>query len=204
MNDNKISHDTLPELRAAMDTLKRTMPHDGIISQSAIRRAMRSRSIWLNYLVIGELIMLPIIVLALFGIAHFEGMSIWPAVVFVILAVPDTILDLRTMAISQKWISEETLVGLSHRLIRQKKERHRQTAISTALMVLWLIWFFYELVRPAAAYLTAVDLMWLWAATSALGLVASLIVIAIIYRKAQKTNDEMIASLSAFEEDSRT
>ncbi len=200
MNKYRTQEDSFAELRAGMDALKSSLPASGLISDSEMRRAMRKKSLWLNRVVIGELIILPLIVVFLFRLAYVMDMNLWLVVTFVVCALPDAVLDFRTLAVSKKWIQDDTLVELSRKLIRQKKERQYQTIISTSLMVPWLIWCVYEFLKGSIDYFPMDAFLWTWGGMSVFCLIVSLCIIISIYRKAQRTNNEMIASLREFVE----
>ncbi len=196
MSNNNIPQDTLSNLRAGMEALKNHLPSSGLISDREIRQAMRLKSIWMNHVVIGEFLTLPIVTIILTTMALATGMNLWLIVVFAIVAFADTFLDLRTFAVSKHWIQEETLVGLSRRLISQKKERRRQTIVSTSLMMPWVIWFVYEYLKHCAPSLSEEMFKWVMGIMSGGILLVAIGVILLVYRKAQRTNDEMIRSLS--------
>lgn len=101
-NSNDISNDALSELRAGMEALKSSLPPAGLIDERKIRQAMRTKSMWLSRVVIAEFITLPLLALFLFSLAALTGMSVWLMAVFVVLATPDALLDIRTFAISKK------------------------------------------------------------------------------------------------------
>ena len=183
-----------------MKALKDRLPKNGLINDNEIRRAMRSRSLWLARVVVAEFILLPLMLLFLFGVAYSSGMSIWLMVVFALFAIPDAVLDLRTLSISKRWIQDEPLLGLSKKLARQKVERQRQTVISSALVLPWIIWFSYEYLKHNAPFVREDTFMWVWGIMSALWIVIGIIVVVYIYKKAQRTNEDMIQQIRSYEE----
>ena len=76
MNNNDISGDSLSALKKGMNTLKESIPSDGLISDKEIRRAMQSKSAWLSKVMITEYITLPICVLALFGAVSYTHLTL--------------------------------------------------------------------------------------------------------------------------------
>ena len=202
MNNNDISNDSLLALKKGINTLKDSLPADGLICDREIRKAMQSKSSWLSKVMITELITLPICTLALFGVSHAIGMSIWPMVTFAFFAALDTIFDFRTFKIPQKWILNDSLIELSKKLYQQKKERMRQTIVSTSLLVPWVIWFVYEWLRhdPLMDTNSNEEFMITWGITSGIWLIIAFIIIRAIYKKAQRTNDEMIRQLGTADE----
>ncbi|MCM1067037.1 MAG: hypothetical protein NC418_05620 [Muribaculaceae bacterium] len=200
-NSDKNTPDTLSDLRSGMEALRNNLSPASLIPDSALRQAMRVKSTWLNQFVVVEFILVPVLTIVFLALWHYTGISIWLAVTFFLAASVDTVLDLRTMAISKKWIQEETIVGLCQKLIRQKKERRNQTIISTTVMLPWVLWFTYEYMRHAVNYIPDESFALVCGITSVIGLATGLCVICVIYIKAQRTNDEMISRLKSFGEE---
>lgn len=98
-------------------------------------------------------------------------------------------------------IQDGTLVDLSKKLLQQKMERQRQTIVSTSLLVPWLIWFVYEYLKHDAPFIPAEKFVLVWGVMSAIFVVTSLCIIRILYKKAQRTNDELINEIKSFDED---
>jgi hypothetical protein len=202
MKNNNIQGDSLSELREGLKSLKGSL-NSGVISDREIRQAMKSKSSWLGKVVVSEFIVLPLIILFLFGMAHSTGMSIWLPITFAVCAIPDAVLDIRTLAISKKWIQSDTIHTLIQKLIRQKKERQYQTIIGSVLVCPWVIWFIYEYIKCDSMMKTIISsdsFGWVWGIISVVALLVAESIIVIIYRKAQATNLEMIKQLGSFDE----
>ena len=190
--------ESLDELRAAMQTLRKSFPESPIVSDTALRKAMRSKSLWMKQMVISEFIILPIMTAVFVALSVLTGVSIWVAVSFAIFGTVDAILDIRTLAISKDWIQNDSIVELSRHLIRQKKERRTQTIIATALMVVWILWFLYEFMSHCAVNVPEESFALVYAVNASVAILVSLIVICIIYFKAQSTNDSLLRQLDSF------
>lgn len=202
MKNSNIQVDPFSELRECLKSLKGSLT-PGIITDTEIRRAMKSRSSWLSKVVLFEFIILPLEILFLFGVAYSTGMSIWIPITLVVFGIPDTILDIRTFSISRKWIQNDTIHTLIQKLIRQKKERQYQTIIVSIFVFPWLIWFIYEYIKCDSLLKTVIpenNLGLVWGITSVVALLVAVIIIVVLYRKAQRTNDEMIKQLGSFYE----
>lgn len=189
----------LSEIRSGMQALKDSLPSTGLISDAALRQAMRKKSNWLSRVVVAEIIALPIISLLFLGMAILTGMNIWCIIVVIALAVPDVILDTRTFSVSKQWIQDESLLSLSKKLARQKVERQYQTIIGTVLAIPWLSWFCYEFLKHCAPFINPEEFLINWIVITGVALLVALTVIIIVYKKAQHTNDEMLRALRAFE-----
>lgn len=197
MNKNDIPNDTLSALKKGMATLTESLPSEGLISEKEIRKAMQTKSAWLNKMVITECFTMPICALVFLGIFHATGMSMWLLATFVFFATLDTILDFRTLKISKKWILNDSMLELSEKLCKQKKERMWQTIIATSLVVPWIIWFVYEWLRHAIPGVTIPEeqFLWIWGIVSGVWLIVAFVIILYIYRRAQRINSEMIRQI---------
>lgn len=198
MNNNNTPADSLSELRQGMSALKNSLPKQGIVSDSEIRKSMESKSSFLNKIFIAELIVFPIAIIILLAAALATGMNVWCVLALLIIGIPDIILDARTLRVSKKWIYEESLVELSRKLVRQKKERQYQTIIGLLLGVPWGLWFIYEYTSRFFSEIPQAGFNIVWGATSIVFLVATLIIVALLYVKAQRINDQMIANINSF------
>lgn len=201
MSNNNITEDSLSELRAGMDALKNSLPSQGIISSENLRKTMRSKSLWLNRFVIMEIIAVPIYSIVFLGLVVVLNVNIWCVLFMLILSVISIFFDKRTLYISGKWIQEESLVGLSRNLARQKVERRRQTLIELPLALIWVAWFFFEFLKSInyrMALFSEDGFIIAWAIATGAAVLLSLILIWIVYKEAQRTNDELIKKIDAF------
>lgn len=196
-NNNDIEKDSLLEMRSEMETFKNSLPASGLISESDIRRLVLKKSGWLSRFVYGEIISLPIIFLIMFGFAVYCGVNIWCVEVILLGCIVDVILDVRTMRVSKEWVENETVVGLIMRLTRQKKLRKRQLLIETPFIVIWVVWFIYEILKPLGVEVDNPTFLIVWGIMSVVILAVAYVIIMIIYKKAQSTNDAMIKELDS-------
>lgn len=201
MNNENISKESFKELSAGMDALKGSLSQSNLISEQEIKQAMHSKSAWMGKFVKGEFVVIAIFILFFLSVFYTAGMSIWLLISFVICAGIDTILDMRTLAVSKEWIQNESPTELCKKLVQQKVARKRQTIIMFILVVPWVIWFVYEYLKHAVPGVLEDKLTLIWGVMSALILFIAAIVVVVIYKKAQRTNDEMISQLGAFPEE---
>lgn len=207
MNNNQIYYDSLLELKKGMVTLKENLPGTGVITDSEIRYAMQKNSSWLRNFVWSEIIGLPLAILILLGAAVYMHMNLWCVYALIIIGIPDMLLDLRTIIVPQKWIQEDSLIEFSHKLIKQKRWRKRQTLWEAPLAFMWCAWFMYEylgnlesLAPGSGIAIPEEYFYWVWGILSIamICLVAGIVIY--IYRKAQRINDEMIRNIESFTE----
>lgn len=200
MNDNNTLHDGLADIRGGMQALKDNLPDGGLISEDEIRRSMRRKSAWLNRVVTGEFILLPFLIGGGAMLVHTIGINPWLVITFAIIAIIDALLDMRTFAISKKWILDDTLLDLSRKLVRQKLERQRQTVVSTLLMIPWGIWSIYEFLLHSPIPTAEGGFYVTWAIFSGFSIGISLVIIVLIYSRAQRTNTELLRQLNSYDD----
>lgn len=192
--------DELEQLRLEMDTLKRNLDKQQIINKDLMRNVMRQRASWLNNLVIGEIVLLPILFILVMGMCIGMHISVWYAIALLVIGAIDTAFDWRTFRISPRLMSTSTIMQLRRILIKQKKQRLWQTVIGTVLAIIWLILF------ASAAFgaegLEADDhLINIGGAIGGvIGGIFGGIAVVWIYKKAQKTNDDILSDLDEIEE----
>lgn len=204
MTDQNLQQNPLDELRVGMSALKKSLYGHRLISDESIRKAMCSKSRWLNNLVIAEFIALPLLCIFLIFISLSTGMNIWVMIAFLLMALADTLLDVRTLRISRKWIQEETLLGLAQKLVKKKIERKRQTIISSLLLLPFIVWFTYEIIKHFTHFGSHPNFYLIWVCVSLFWIIIAAGIILFIYRKAQSTNTSMLKKLHTFQLDETT
>lgn len=192
--------DELEALRSEVKMLKERLSRSQIINDRVLRKAMKERSGWLGHLVITELISLPFILLILVGFSYSIGASLWPIVVYFILALTDTFFDWRTFRISSGNILNLPLTELKIALVKQKKERMIQTAISLPAVIIWILWYTLSITNALSVDTKiATVLKSIIPVSFVIGAVIGVIIVIIIYRKAQATNNDLIHSIDTKE-----
>lgn len=192
--------DTLSEIRLGMETLKSSLPDSGLISDKDIREVMKKKSNWLNKLVYGEIIAIPIMALIMIPFGVINGMSLWCIYAILVACIIDVFLDLRTLRVSKDWIETESLIGLSKKLMQQKLERKRQLLIETPFVIVWAIWFLYEYFKHLELEIPENVFYWILGITSGALLIITFAIVIYVYKKAQTTNDNMIKEIASYED----
>lgn len=192
--------DELEKLRVEMDALKRNLDKQQIVNKDLMRTVMKQRASWLNNLVIGEIVLLPVLFIMFMAMCVGMHVSVWFAVALLVIGGIDTAFDWRTLRISPRLISTSSIMQLRRTLVKQKKQRFWQTVIGTVLAIIWLILF-------ASAALHADGLAeedhlinFGGAIAGVFGGIFGGIAVVWIYKKAQKTNDDILSDLDEIEE----
>ncbi len=190
--------DELEELRRQVNELRYELGHSKIVNDRVIRQAMRGRSSWLGTFVKVEAVSIPIFGAIFAGFLWLFEASIWPAIVFVIIAIISTWFDSHTLTIQTKAILTQPMSELRVFLNKQKKMRLIQFLIEAPLTVLWLIWFFLEIKHTLVPGTIGEELFG-DGLNIGLGfsLVFGMIIAGIIFVKAQNTNDALIDTIDA-------
>lgn len=192
--------DELTTLRNQLASMKHSLDRSQIINKNLMTNVMRNRSSWLNNTVLMEVIATPVIALLIYDISKSVGISAWFAIVFFIGSAIDTAFDYKTLRIPRIWFSEMEVVALRRRLLRQKLQRKRQFIVSLPVATVWSAWFGFEYIThgigahiPQGPVTTA----------SICTIVALLVIFGVwlsvaIFRKAQRTNDNLIRQLDDY------
>lgn len=194
--------DELEIMRQQCAALKQRLDTQQIINKDLMRNVMRGKASWLNNYVIGETIAMPFLMLIILAGCLLFGVSIWYAVAFLILGGIDTAFDWRTMRIPSEAICTASIIDLRKLLMRQKRERMIQICISTPLAIIWCIMLCMnifttrESVMPAEYYesFNRGGIIGLW-----VGIAVAIIIIAVIYVKMQRTNDQLLRDIRELE-----
>lgn len=192
----------LEQLREEMRVLKENLANTTIINEKLLRKAMRSSSQWLGQFVNAEIITTPIVLLILWAAFALFGMNMWSMIFISILCIPSIIIDKKTMSIPNDKIQSESFVSLALWLEKQKVLRKRQLLVELPLSFGWLGWFLYDYLSCSNKYfhieLSGKGFFIQWLIFFLVFSIIAAIAIAIVYKKAQNTNDKLIAEINAF------
>lgn len=198
MDEFEIMRQQLAAVKLRLDTQQ-------IINKDLMHRVMRGKASWLNIFVTAELIAMPFIYLLFVIICDIFDISQWYSFTFLICGGIDALLDIRTVRIPAKLFSSSSILSLKKFLVRQKKERFIQTCISGACCVIWLILFILAMSVSSSSVGHSPDsgfreaLLTGGLAGAIIGVVAGIVIIVILYRKMQRTNDQILADINQLE-----
>ena len=184
-------------LKQEMAELKRNLDKEQIVNDRLLRTVMRQKASWLNRLVTVEVIMLPLLYLMFVGICAYFHVSQWYAFSMLILSALDVVADLRTFRISPKVFSTCSLLEVRKLLIKQKKERFIHVCIALPLAIVWILLFSYAIFRATSPLAEDHNLNFAGAIGGVIGAIIGTVVVIVIYRKAQRTNDNLLSETIA-------
>ena len=193
--DNNTNYNELEEMKREMQHLRQSLQEQKIFSEQAIRNAMGERSRWISRLVNAELyIIIPLVILMFVGVKYFIGLS-WPFVIVTcVICIIDALWDRNINRLKSADFATLSMVQLKERLNEQKKNRHRQMVIELPLMVLWCVWFAYDLTTNPIGIFRQMP-GWIWYVVLAVIAPLSIIAAIMLYRKMQATDSASITEL---------
>lgn len=197
--------DEFEEMRNQLATMKSQLDTQQIINKELMKKVMKAKASWMNLLVKAELISLPFVYLLFVMICHVYGMSQWYSFSFLVCAAIDTVLDFRTIRIPPHLFSSSSILELRKFLVRQKRERFIQTTISGTICVIWIIVFVCAMTASNSTLFPDNDIREAalagGLAGGAIGAIVGIIVIIFLYRKMQRTTDQILADIDTLEKE---
>lgn len=184
--------DELNELRNQMAAMKQSLENYSIVNQRLMRTVMKQRSGWNNY-VIAEIIGAPFLALLMIGLCSLIHISMWIAYTIIIAMILSTYVDWKsTMRILPADINSLSLMELKKKLQKQKYYRKIQLLVELPLSLAWAAWFLIEYLHQQDAFKNLSEVAWGSVIFMVFMLALSAIVVIILYKKAQQTNDRII------------
>ncbi|MDE6267304.1 MAG: hypothetical protein K2M07_08160 [Muribaculaceae bacterium] len=193
--------DELNEMRRQMAAMKESLDKSQIVSKKLMMKIMKGKATALNRIVFWECVSLPFLFLMILGLCYIFHSSFWVAWCFLLLATADTLADFKTIRIGARKMSEYTLIELKQFIVRQKKLRRIQTIISSVVVILWLIWAYYEWFHLGNLFNFNDDVFNIaFSIIVGVSVIAALIVVIVIMKKLDNINDEMVADIDEYTE----
>lgn len=192
----------LDALREQMSLLKKKLDNQEIVTDRIIAKSMKEKMTWIKKYIIFETVgLLPILLVVWAIIVAFSGISWWNYAFVVICSIIDIYLDYRINLHAMRDDDYErcNLIETAKKLVKMKHQRYVQMFISLPLVIVWIIWSGVE------AYFLMPDVSIRDFRTGAfiggfvggaIGTVAGVVFAINLYRKMQRTNDEMIQQIN--------
>lgn len=190
------NNNELEIMRSQMASFKKQLEQQEIINSRIIAESMKKKFSWIKKMIIGEIILIPILLYLAFAAKYYFDLSWWSVATFVILLLCDVWCDydINMRAIKDSDYSRDNLVNTMKKLLRMKQRRTKQTAIMLTATIVMSIWLLIEI----GFHLIAINAdtgMWLVLYGGGTGAFIGVVAAWWIYRKMQKTNDEMIKQI---------
>ena len=196
-NNNNINE--LEQLREQMSIFKDKLNKQQIINDQLVRNTMKSKLSWIKSFVWGEIIIIPILLLGMAVFHAGTGLSWWLYGFLAIGLIADATGDFIINRIPKGQLLSGDLVETSKRLVKMKKQRTSWFIIGLIFVTIWLVWFIVELVLktdPGCALTDHNLVIAIMAIAVAVGGVIGGIVSWFIFRKMQRTNNQLIEQIN--------
>lgn len=190
------NNNELEIMRSQMASFKKQLEQQEIINRRIMSESMKKKFSWIKMMIIGEIILIPIFLYLAFAAKYYFDLSWWSVATFVILLLCDVWCDydINMRAIKDSDYSHDNLIDTIEKLVKMKQRRAKQTAIMLTATIVMSIWLLIEIGFHLIA-LNADTGMWLVLYGGGTGAFIGVVAAWWIYRKMQKTNDEMIKQI---------
>lgn len=198
METNNNNLNELEQLREQMTIFKDKLNKQQIINDQLVRNTMKSKLSWIKNFVWGEIIIIPILLLGMAVFHAGTGLSWWLYGFLAIGLIADATGDFIINRIPKGQLLSGDLVETSKQLVKMKKQRTSWFIIGLIFVTIWLAWFIVELVLktdPGCALPDHNLVIAIMAIAVAVGGVIGGIVSWFIFRKMQRTNNDIIDQL---------
>lgn len=189
-------------MRSQMADFKQQLEKQNIVNDLIIAKSMRSKMSWIKRLVISEIIALPLILIVFIAIKYAYDLSWWGIGTFYALALFDTWFDYRTnvQCMKDTDYSRDNLIYTMQKLVNMKQRRGVEMGIMTPATILSALAIGMETSDSLTAH-DASEHEWLLLYCGGIGLIIGIIAALFIYRRMQKTNDELIRQIEELTEE---
>lgn len=202
--ENKNIIDELELLREQMQVLRNKLDKQEIVNDKLIRNSVKSKMSWVKKFVYLEFLLLPVLACVWFGIKEVFNLSWTNYAILMIMSTIDAIWDYRINVASfdLEKVAENNLTDTLQKLISMKQMRAKSFSIMLPLCALWLVWTGIEMWQGVGSLGEADSLMRAAGYGGFGGLIVGipigLYAVIRIYRKMQRTNDELIEQIRDF------
>lgn len=194
-NMNNIGIGQLEEMKNEMQELRESLQQQKIFTDKSIRHAMVGRSSWINRFVKSEVfIVLPVSILLFLWLKSAIGLS-WAFVVVTLgLIFADIVWDIIINRLKPADYVSLSLIDLKERLIRQREMRRRQMLIELPLVVVWAVWFVYDVATNGVGMFEDVPL-WIPLIITVVWFIVAMVIVFKIYHKMQGIDADALAEI---------
>ena len=190
------NNNELEIMRSQMASFKKQLEQQEIINSRIMAESMKKKFSWIKRMIIGEIILTPILLYLVFAAKYYFDLSWWSVGTFAILLLCDIWCDydINMRAIKDSDYSRDNLIDTIEKLVKMKQRRAKQTAIMLTATIVMSIWLLIEIGFHLIAINADTGMCFRFYG----GGTGAFIGVAVawwIYRKMQKTNDEMIKQI---------
>ncbi len=184
------------EMRTQLGILKNKMEGQKIINDRLISDSLRAKNSWIERFVWLEIALLPLVLPFYFNMVVRFHLSWLPSILLAILVTTDVIIDYKINILRRDDFKTDNVLNTAQKLLRIKKYRKQGTIIGLILVAIILGWFFIDFY-----FVTSVNVARYGSLPKAIlsggfvGLLIGELVVFQIYKRMQRTTDEMICQI---------
>ena len=198
INDNN-NNNELEIMRSQLNTLKSQLAQQEIVTENLIIDAMKKKMTWIKKYVIFQICLIPVLAIIWAAIIPICGISWWNYAFLLIMCCIDVYADycINVSSISDDYL-RGNLVTTVKKLLKMKRYRALQMAICIPLIIVWLLWAGIEAYNALPEATSEFQEAFISGGLigGVIGGICGLIFAFSIYRKMQRTNDEVIAQIN--------
>ena len=199
INDNN-NNNELEIMRTQLNALKSQLAQQEIVTENLIIDAMKKKMTWIKKYVIFQICLIPVLAIIWAAIIPMCGISWWNYAFLLIMCCIDVYADYRinVTALSNDDYLRGNLVTTVKKLLKMKRYRALQMAICIPLIIVWLLWAGIEAYNALPEATSEFQEAFISGGLigGVIGGICGLIFAFSIYRKMQRTNDEVIAQIN--------
>ena len=199
INDNN-NNNELEIMRSQLNTLKSQLAQQEIVTENLIIDAMKKKMTWIKKFVIFQICLIPVLAIVWAAIIPICGISWWNYAFLITMCCIDVFADYRinVTALSNNDYLHGNLVTTVKKLLKMKRYRALQMAICIPLIIVWLLWAGIEAYNALPEATSEFQEAFISGGLigGVIGGICGLIFAFSIYRKMQRTNDEVIAQIN--------
>ena len=199
INDNN-NNNELEIMRTQLNALKSQLAQQEIVTENLIIDAMKKKMTWIKKYVIFQICLIPVLAIIWAAIIPMCGISWWNYAFLLIMCCIDVYADYRinVSSISDDDYLRGNFVSTVKKLLKMKRYRALQMAICIPLIIVWLLWAGIEAYNALPEATSEFQEAFISGGLigGVIGGICGLIFAFSIYRKMQRTNDEVIAQIN--------
>ena len=199
INDNN-NNNELEIMRTQLNALKSQLAQQEIVTENLIIDAMKKTMTWIKKYVIFQICLIPVLAIIWAAIIPMCGISWWNYAFLLIMCCIDVYADycINVTALSDDDYLSGNLVTTVKKLLKMKRYRALQMAICIPLIIVWLLWAGIEAYNALPEATSEFQEAFISGGLigGVIGGICGLIFAFSIYRKMQRTNDEVIAQIN--------
>lgn len=196
-------HNTeIEQMRAQLESLRQSLDRQEIVNERLIAKSMKSRMSWLKKYIIMEACLIPVIAILWLELKMVLGLSWLNYAFLMVMVVIDVYIDylINLHGLSDADYSKSNLIATVSKLMVMKRRRTIQMVAAVPIVIVWVLWTGLEAYASLATATEPMLRAFIFGALigCAIGGVAGLIFAFYIYRKMQRTNDDVISQINEY------